>query len=70
MKNLTKEERIQIAVEEMKNCKFEITSTAVMCYAGQLMKDTNADNIKTSTEITIQGKRYKVEAIYKMKEVS
>ena len=61
---LTKEERTEIALEEYKAQKFQLISVVSCGQAAQLMVDTNATELKVSTEVTINGKRYKVDSIY------
>lgn len=42
---------------------------AAAIYGGKQVLETNADSMKIKTEATLEGKRYEITTIYKLKEV-
>jgi hypothetical protein len=66
---LSPEERKQIALEEWTKQRFDLTSIVSMGQAGELILDTDSDDIKIESELTIRGKQYMVKAVYTMKKI-
>lgn len=69
MKELTKKQRQKIALEEMALEPMDTLVIGALLKAGELAIDTNAKNLKVSTEATFKNKRYKLTSVYTYKEL-
>lgn len=70
MKNLTQEERTQIALEEYGKEPTQMIAHLAILKLAELGISTNAENVRQTTQATFNGKRYDVEMIVSYKEQS
>ena len=60
MKNLTEEQKQQIAKEVIQSVPIETIGTWILCKYAEMCIDTNAENITLSTSMDIHNERYDV----------
>ena len=60
MKNLTEEQKQQIAKEVIQSVPIETIGTWILFKYAEICVDTNAENISLSTSVDIDGERYDV----------
>jgi len=70
MKNLTQEERTQIALEEYGKEPTQMIAHLAILKLAELGISTNAENVTQTTQATFNGKRYDIEMIVSYKEQS
>jgi hypothetical protein len=68
MKNLTQEQRTQIALEEYGKEPTQMIAHLAILKLAELGISTNAENVTQTTQATFNGKRYDVEMIVSYKE--
>jgi hypothetical protein len=68
LNSLSQQEKAGAFYEEIKK-DIPRFLTVSLCVAGQTMEETNANQMKISTEATFNGKRYKVVAKFTLSEL-
>ena len=68
MKELTEEQKQQIAKEVIQNTAIETIGTWILFKYAEICVDTNAENISLSTSVDIDGKRYDIEMVVTTKK--
>ena len=68
MKELTEEQKQQIAKEVIQSTAIETIGTWILCKYAEMCIDTNAENISLSTSVDIDGERYDIEMVVNTKK--
>ena len=68
MKNLTQEQRTQIALEEYSKEPTQIIAHLAILKLAELGINTNAENVTQTTEATFNNKRYDVKMVVSYKD--
>ena len=68
MKELTEEQKQQIAKEVIQSVPIQTIGTWILCKYAEMCIDTNAENIKLSTSMDIHNERYDIEMVVTTKK--